>query len=136
MSTYEQIRGARLKFLDQDPANASDGQVWYNSATGKDRVQGIGVGGFSSAASLSGPARESGGSSGTQTAGLIFGGNVNTPTPTFALNNTEEYNGSGWSTSGTLGTARRGIGGSQNGSQTAAFGAGGYTTAKTGAVEE
>ena len=94
MSTYEQLRGARLKFLDQDPANASNGQVWYNSTTGKDRVQGIGGAAWSASASVI-TARMGHGGAGTSDAALAFGGSV---TPFHQpQNKTEEYNGSGWS---------------------------------------
>jgi hypothetical protein len=47
---------------------------------------------------------------------------------------TEEYDGSTWSPSGSLNTARRYLGGC--GTQTAALAFGGYTTATTGATEE
>ena len=54
-------------------------------------------------------------SSGTLTAGLMFGGQTSGPT---TRSETEEYNGTSWSESGDLGTARYGVGGSSAGSQT------------------
>jgi hypothetical protein len=119
MSTYEQLRGARLKFLDQDPANANDGQVWYNSTTGKDRVQGIGSGAWSSGANLPWSARDSSGF-GTQTAGVIFGG----PTPSY-VNNAVEYNGIGYTSATNVPQAIGGL--DSDGPQTAGLTAGGNT---------
>jgi hypothetical protein len=47
---------------------------------------------------------------------------------------TEEYNGATWTPSNNLVTARQGLGAA--GTQTAALGFGGFTTANTGATEE
>ena len=54
-------------------------------------------------------------SSGTLTAGLMFGGQA--PGPSIK-SETEEYDGTSWSESGDLGTARYGVGGSSAGTQT------------------
>ena len=54
-------------------------------------------------------------SSGTLTAGLMFGGQTSGPT---ARNETEEYNGTAWSEQNNLGTARYGLGSSGAGTQT------------------
>jgi len=54
-------------------------------------------------------------SSGTLTAGLMFGGQA--PGPSIK-SETEEYNGTSWSESGDLGTGRYGVGGSSAGTQT------------------
>jgi hypothetical protein len=54
-------------------------------------------------------------SSGTLTAGLMFGGATTGPT---GRNETEEYNGTSWSEQNNLGTARYGVGGSGAGTQT------------------
>ena len=93
MAGYNEIRGLRVKYLSADPSNAEDGQVWYNSTTGNLRVQGIGVGAWSSGSPLSGAVRSAVGSSGTQTASLSVGGE----SPGY-INLVEEYNGSGWTT--------------------------------------
>ena len=54
-------------------------------------------------------------SSGTLTAGLMFGGQTSGPT---TRSETEEYDGTSWSESGDLGTGRYGVGGSSAGTQT------------------
>ena len=41
MTTYPQIKGLRVKYLSADPSGAENGQVWYNSSTGKLRIDGI-----------------------------------------------------------------------------------------------
>jgi len=61
------------------------------------------------------------GGSGTQTAGVVFGGH---PSPGAS---TEEYDGSTWTTGGNLNVGRSGILGSTQGSQTAAIGMGAPT---------
>ena len=130
MAGYNELRGLRVKYLSADPANPEDGQVWYNSTTGNLRVQGIGVGAFSSAAPLA-TARNSAASFGTQTAGVIgLGG---TP-PGGNSAATEEYNGSGWSTGNNANTARRYLSGF--GIETAGVACGGYVTTQSNATEE
>jgi len=61
------------------------------------------------------------GAAGTQTAGLLFGGN---PSPA-VVTDTEEYDGTNWTAGGALNNAR-GYGVSGAGTQTAALAAGGY----------
>jgi len=122
MAGYNTIRGLRVKYLSADPAGAENGQVWYNSTTGKLRVDGIGI----IAAWASGPAINTGrrgfnqSGVGTATAGLILGGSTDTTT----VNKTEEYDGSSWTETGAYpapvqNTQAAGI-------QTAAYAFGGY----------
>ena len=68
------------------------------------------------------------GGAGTQTAALGFGGIISTTTQTA----TESWNGSAWTTVGSLNTARRGLAGS--GTQTLALAFGGYPS--TNVTEE
>ena len=103
MATYREIRGLRVPYLDADPPSASastqEGQLWYNSSTGK--LRGFVAYDTWATGSPLNTARQTTAAAGTQTAGMIFGGD--TPPATGA---TEEYNGSGWSESGDLNTAR------------------------------
>jgi len=119
MAGYNELRGLRVKYLSADPANPEDGQVWYNSTTGNLRVQGIGVGVWSSGAPLTSGPRDSLAGAGTQTAALAAAGRNNSPGSTTQFSNTDEYNGSGWSAGGSMGTARHNITGT--GLQTAAL---------------
>ena len=77
---------------------------------------------WSSGAAL-GQVRRKGGGTGTQTAGMIFGG-FDAAT---ALGKTEQYNGSSWTEVADLNTARGKLGSATAGSQTAALGFGGST---------
>lgn len=113
MSGYNEIRGLRVKYLSDDPANPENGQVWYNSTTGNLRVQGIGVAAWSSAAPTIN-ARSGASHGGTQTAAIISGGGD--------LTSTEEYNGSGWSAGGALNTGRTNAGGAGIQTATLVFG--------------
>jgi hypothetical protein len=72
------------------------------------------------------------GTAGTQTAGLIFGGQGGPGSPLYA--NAETYNGSTWTAVNTLNTARSQLGGS--GTQTAAIAFGGRTPPVTAVGEQ
>ena len=69
---------------------------------------------------------------GTQTAGLIAGGNISPPP--FNSNATESWNGSSWTSLTNMATSRRESGG--NGIKTSSLVAGGFSTANTTATEE
>ena len=103
----------------------------YTTATEEFNFGALTVGGAAWASSNNiGTARDAHGAGGTQTAGIIFGGNKypgNTE-------NTELYDGSSWTETANLNTARRQTTGC--GTQTAALCAGGYTTANSAATEE
>ena len=134
MATYREIRGLRVPYLDADlpPASAStqEGQVWYNSATGKLRAfvaydtWATGGTGNTERVTLGG--------GGTQTAGWVAGGESPASPNRSALN--EHYNGSGWSEQGDLNTARRDLSGT--GTSTTGLAYAGYTTANSAATEE
>ena len=76
------------------------------------------------------PKREFLSGSGTQNAALAFGGD----TGAVEYNNAEKFNGSIWTATGGLNTARHSIAGS--GTQNAALAAGGYTSGKSVVVEK
>mgnify|MGYP003137912631 CR=1 FL=1 len=117
MAGYNEIRGLRVKYLSDDPSNAENGQVWYNSSTSNLRVQGIGSTGWITTATMI-TNRNSSGFCGTVSAALQFGGTGFTAA-------TEEYNGIGWSAGGDLGSGRYGLG--STGTQTAGLAIGGYS---------
>jgi hypothetical protein len=117
MSEYINIHGQQIEIRSSDPANPTEGQIWYNTTSsalkGYQFVQGWATGGNL------GTAREQLAGAGTQTAGLGFGGN-DSPLVTSA---TEEYDGSTWTAGGNLGTARTSLAGA--GIQTAGLAFGG-----------
>ena len=115
MTTYKEIFGKPVKVLSSDPTDAqAEGQVWYNSTTGTFKTV-LAVGAWSSAAPLS-TARYLANGFGSQTAGVYSAGQ--TP-PGTNVANTEEYNGTGWTTAtsfpstatsgGSGGTATAGV---------------------------
>ena len=136
MATFKEIRGQLIKKYTTNPTDPLEGQMWYNNTTGT--LKGVVISEAWSSASPMVTARSTVGAStsGTQNASAVFGGYLGPPGVT---NLTEEYNGSGWSVGGNLGTARYYIGGS--GTLTAGLGfTGGAGTPggsnATGATEE
>jgi hypothetical protein len=128
MTTYKEIFGKYVKNYSSDPSFDAEGQVWYNTTSGTFKSV------VASAAWSSGSpgiqARRLTGGTGTQTAALAMGGVGPNPT---VFNNTEEYNGSGWSTGANYPTLV--FSAAASGTQTAALIFGGsvpspaYTTA-------
>ena len=97
MATYRELHGKAVKTVTTNPSDdAAEGQIWFNSTdnTFKSVVS-------SQAWSSSSPlvtARESLAGFGTQTAAVACAGLA--PGPEFT-NKTEEYNGTGWTSSGS-----------------------------------
>jgi len=120
MAGYNEIRGLRVKYLSDDPSNAENGQVWYNTSTSNLRVQGIGVSAWLSGANGI-QARRLPGGFGTQTANVAVGGVGPNPT---VFNDTEHYDGSGWSAAEDYPSPAYGVAGS--GTQTSGLAWGGY----------
>jgi hypothetical protein len=125
MSTYQELKGLKVKFLDSATSGdrATEGEIFYNSS-GPNVASHIATGAWS-AGSNTLDTTNAAGPAGTQTAAISFGGR-NPPAPAF-VSTSEEYNGSGWAAGGSLNTARSYIAGM--GTQTAALGAGGRTDA-------
>ena len=120
MATFKEIRGQLIRKYTTNPTDPLEGQMWYNNTTGtlKGRI-------VSAAWSSSAPVVKQNyrfGSTGAQTAALIFGGS---DYPFGGLYvDTYEYNGSGWSTGGDMAQGRWALRGA--GTQTAGLGFGGY----------
>jgi len=104
MTTYKEIKGQLIRSVSNDPANPQVGEIWYNNTIGVLKGDQYVTGTWSAGGNLTsdffGRA-----ASGTQTAGLNFGGR--NPGPVFVSGNTEEYNGTSWSEQNNLNTARR-----------------------------
>jgi len=129
MSTYEQLKGLKVKYLSADTSGdrSVEGELFYNSSDFGLKSH-IAVGAFSAGGNMLTARRAMTGGAGTQTAGLIAGGYV-----TALMNNTEEYNGNGWSSSGNLPTALYYI--SVAGTQTAGLAVGGGDPVKQETLE-
>ena len=104
MSTYREIHGKAVKSLDTDPSAATDaGQIWYN--TSSDTFKSIvNLEAWSSSSPLI-TATVAAATLGTQTAALITSG-YGHPTNPSGIPQTEIYNGSGWTTGGTINEPR------------------------------
>ena len=85
MSTYQELRGLKVKYLSSDPSPATEGDVWYNTTTGLLKAF-VGLAAWSSGAPMA-PGQSSMAGCGTQTAGLSCGGHNGT-----AANVTTLYN--------------------------------------------
>src|SRR5210317_431109 len=127
--------GYAIKSVASDPPSLNAGEIFYNSTAGAFKAL-LNVEAWSSGAPLS-VGRQTGGGFGTQTAGVLAGGNYGSPPFLLGVANTEEYNGSGWSPSGNLSTARRYLSGAA-GTQTSGIVFGGFDASPgaTAATEE
>jgi len=116
MATYKEIFGKSVKYLATDlPAAAGEGQIWYNSTSGTLKGSVL-TSAWASGGNMN-TGRGTSGDCGTQTAGLVFGGNDgNAP---YTMDNTEEYDGTSWAESGTVAHATSDLSGA--GTQTAAL---------------
>ena len=133
MTTYRDVQGYRIRSVASNPDNPKTGQIWYNRSTKQITVRTESLATFASGGNINtGRGNQSLSPVGTQTAGLLFGGQNDGLSPP-KRGETEEYNGSSWSEQNDLNTDRYRIAGC--GTQTAALGAAGYTlpgqTAKT-----
>ena len=107
MAAYKDLVGQKITKVTSNPPEPKTGQMWYNSTSGS--LRGLGISeAWASAPPMAG-VRYRHTAFGTATAGVITGGSVNTPGAQPSTTNTEEYNGSGFSSGGALGTARRGL---------------------------
>ena len=134
MATYREIKGLRVPYLDADLPSASastqEGQVWYNSSTGKLRGF-VSYDTWATNAPLN-TGRDYLSGFGLQTAAIAAAGYTG---PGTVRDEVEEYNGSGWSETTDLSTARRLSQG--NGTITAGLVVGGQSaTATVGIAEE
>ena len=100
MSTYESLKGLKIKYLSSDASGdrVQEGELFYNSSDFNLKSF-ISTAAAHSAASMI-TARRTGISFGTQTANVAAGGWI----PPFSAK-TEEYDGIGWSSGEDLGTA-------------------------------
>ena len=96
MATYEEIYGKRVKEFDSDPTleNSYEGQVWYDKSTGVLKSV-LSFSAFSSSTPMSNARSQAIAGIGTKDATIAAGLSTSDGT-------SEEYNGTGWSSGGTL----------------------------------
>ena len=103
MTTYKGIKGLSIREVAGDPDPIAAGDIWYSSVTAKIRGAKLAAGSWSSGGSNNAN-RNGMAAAGTQTAGLINGGDL-APSPT-VVGNSEEYDGSSWTEGTNLNSAR------------------------------
>jgi len=136
MADYKNIKGFNIQYLDSDPPNPIEGQMWFNSTSQTLKGQaagGIAAGTWASGGNLntarwitSGAGR---GYTPSASAALIIGGRLATTT---YVGNTELYNGSSWTELNDLNTSRDQL--ASSGTSTSAIAAGGYNDTLSPAV--
>jgi hypothetical protein len=121
MADYININGNNIPIRASDPSNPILGEVWYNLTTNALKGRAFTASAFSTQSAMP-TATRSGGGAGTETAGLAWCGD----NPGGRASQTYEYDGTNWTSTGSLGTAR---GNFNNGvgTQTAAQATGGVT---------
>ena len=130
MAAYTGIQGQNILIVSSDPANPTEGQIWYNSTTNLLKgYANVVTNAWASGGNLP-TATDNNAAAGTQTAAITFGGSSPVGDPTAA---SYLYNGTSWTPSPALNTGRRYLMGC--GSQTSALAIGGFSTAATGATE-
>jgi hypothetical protein len=133
MVAYTGIQGQNILITASDPSNPTEGQIWYNSTSNLLKgYQFATVNAWATGGNLNNGRNRLGGA-GSQTAALAFGGAFPAPTETSSALS-ESYNGTSWTATPSLNTARqyiRGVG-SVN---TACIAMGGYTGANSAATE-
>jgi len=117
MATYRSIVGQKIKKVSSDPSNPIEGQMWYNSTSGKLKVRLTVPGAFAAGGALPvGFGR--GARAGSYTAALASHGSYGGgPQP--QDNETYLYDGTSWTTSGNVNQTMRVMGSS--GVQTSAM---------------
>ena len=112
MTTYKDIRGTHIKTVTSDPPEPQNGQMWYNSTT--QIIKGFTsnpVGSYSAAPNLNHGRSILNGSGGIQTSAIMMGGYApELPSPERS-DFVEEWNGSSWTETTDLNTARDNAGG-------------------------
>lgn len=92
MATYYDIFGQKVQYLSSDPANLTEGQVWYNSTSNTAKVQGYQTAAWATGGTMSAAAGDGGmATAGSQTAFLAAMGAPG------ARSDTETYDGTSWS---------------------------------------
>jgi hypothetical protein len=112
-----------------DPSPVTAGDVWYNTTSRTLKAAVLQAAAWASGGNV-GSSFYSGATGGTQTAAYKAGGG-------FPRNSTasESYNGTSWTTAGSLNTARSRLSAGVVGIQTAGLGTGGYNTSLESATE-
>jgi hypothetical protein len=132
MADYINIRGQNIEVVASDPANPTQGQIWYNSTSNTLKGEGYAAGAWATGTTLPASITEAGGT-GTANDGIIFGGFRTGASPP-VRNDTSHYDGSTWTSGGNLGTARNSISSANQSPTTAALAFAGEVPGTPGGV--
>ena len=118
MATYEEIYGKRVKEFDSDPTLESsyEGQVWYDKSSGVLKSV-VAFDAWSSSSSLGSARYDAGGTTGDYTNALLIAGYS-----TAFHANVEVWNGSSWTETTDISTAKADLEGAGTGTAGIAFG--------------
>jgi len=124
MTTFKEIRGKLIRTLDTDPTPAANyiGEIWYNKTIGVLKAAGQVPSSYASGGTKNNTDFR-GGSFGTQSAAIAAGGYPPAGANAANSSSSESYNGSAWTTTPSINTARTDVAGA--GTQTAGLLAGG-----------
>jgi len=129
MATYKGINGFAVQSVASDPSPSNEGQVWYNNTSYAFKLAAATTAGAWASGGNVNTARTTQTGAGSQTANLIFAGQLSNP-PYGDQSATESYNGSTWTTlPASYPIAVGNLSGL--GTQTAALGFGGYPNVTT-----
>jgi len=128
MATYKGIQGYSVQKLSSDPtASEAEGQLWYNSGSGKFKISVASAGAWAASEDIPTTGLEYCGLAGIQTAAVLWGGNATPPYSSPAAQSTTfEFDGTSWTEVNALPAGVANTGGV--GTQTAAAGFGNDAT--------
>lgn len=122
MSEYREIQGAAVQSLASNTGTI-EGQIWYDNVNGAFKLEAVTTAGTWASGGATNTARTTLTGAGSQTANVIFAGQLNNP-PFGNQSLVEEYNGTSWSEVNNYPTTVNNLSGL--GTQTAALGYGGF----------
>jgi hypothetical protein len=134
MADYKNIKGFNIQYLDSDPPNPIEGQMWFNSTTQTlkgEEAGGLPAGTWASGGNLNTARGYLAGAGASADDALAVSGE---PTGGSNTGATEVYNGTSWTNTTSVNSARRGLGGAGTVS-TAVLVFAGYTTGSSALTE-
>jgi hypothetical protein len=95
MSTYKELAGLKIKTVTSDPSNPLLGEMWYNSTAGSIKVRTFAPGSWTAGNPAPGSYMTFAGC-GTKAAYIKTMGNDGTPAPNPLGDDSQEYDGTNW----------------------------------------
>jgi hypothetical protein len=136
MAQYTGIQGQNILIVSSDPANPTEGQIWYNSTSNTLKGSAfVASGTWASGGNVNTLQSYGSGAGALQTASIKFGGATNAPGG-FNTGAAETYNGTSWTSVSSINTPRLAAGGSGTTSAALMWGGGSGPTGYTGTSTE